>query len=388
MKDKNRFQTRSIQAGNEPDKDTGSVIAPMHLTSTFQQESVGIHKGFDYSRAGNPNRQRLEENVASLEEGDFGISFSSGMAATTALFQTLSAGDHVIIGQNVYGGTYRMAVEVLSDHGFEFDFVDTRSIDQIKSAIKQNTKWVFAETPTNPLLELCDIKQVAQLCKDYNIMLAVDNTFMSPYGQSPLSLGADIVMHSATKFLGGHSDLISGILVTDNSKLADRLYFIQKSGGAVSSPFDCWLLLRSTKTLSLRVQQQSNNAMELAKRLQSNSSIKRIIYPGLENHPQHELAKNQQRNPEGEPIFGSMISITLGSIDKRDHFLSRIKLFTLAESLGGVESLVCAPYHMTHVSVPKNIKEKIGLTADLLRLSVGVEHVEDLYLDICNALND
>jgi cystathionine beta-lyase/cystathionine gamma-synthase len=182
--------------------------------------------------------------------------------------------------------------------------------------------------------------------------------------------------------------LISGILVTDNSKLADRLYFIQKSGGAVSSPFDCWLLLRSTKTLSLRVQQQSNNAMELAKRLQSNSSIKRIIYPGLENHPQHELAKNQQRNPEGEPIFGSMISITLGSIDKRDHFLSRIKLFTLAESLGGVESLVCAPYHMTHVSVPKNIKEKIGLTADLLRLSVGVEHVEDLYLDICNALND
>ena len=388
MKDKNRFQTRSIQAGNEPDKDTGSVIAPMHLTSTFQQESVGIHKGFDYSRAGNPNRQRLEENVASLEEGNFGISFSSGMAATTALFQTLSAGDHVIIGQNVYGGTYRMAVEVLSDHGFEFDFVDTRSIDQIKSAIKQNTKWVFAETPTNPLLELCDIKQVAQLCKDHNIMLAVDNTFMSPYGQSPLSLGADIVMHSATKFLGGHSDLISGILVTDNSKLADRLYFIQKSGGAVSSPFDCWLLLRSTKTLSLRVQQQSNNAMELAKRLQSNSSIKRIIYPGLENHPQHELAKNQQRNPEGEPIFGSMISITLGSIDKRNHFLSRIKLFTLAESLGGVESLVCAPYHMTHVSVPKNIKKKIGLTADLLRLSVGVEHVEDLYLDICNALND
>ena len=388
MSKKTRFQTRAIHAGNEPDKETGAVVAPIHLTSTYQQEGVGLHKGFDYSRGGNPTRQRLEENIAALEEGQFGIAFASGMAATTALFQILNTGDHVIIGRNVYGGTYRMSVEVLSNHGFEFDFVDTRFLDQIEAAIKPSTKWVFVETPTNPLLELCDIQETAKLCKAHEISLAVDNTFMSPYGQTPLALGADIVMHSATKFIGGHSDLIAGALITNDASLAERLYFIQKSGGAIPSPFDCWILLRSTKTMGLRVQRQSDNAMELAQRIQSHPAVMSIIYPGLETHYQHDLALKQQLNPEGDPIFGCMISIRLSSIKKRDAFLSRIKLFTLAESLGGVESLVCIPYGMTHASVPTEMKKTMGLTEDLIRLSIGIEHIEDLYADISQALKD
>ena len=238
---KKHFHTRSIHVGNIPDSETGAVSVPLHFTSTYEQEKVGIHKGFDYSRAGNPTRICVEENIASLESGEYGISFSSGMAAITALFQTLKQGDHVIIGRNVYGGTYRMAVDVLSKHGFEFEFVDTRFIEKIENALRPNTKWIFVETPTNPLLELCDIALIANLCKNNDVKLAVDNTFMSPYGQNPLKLGADIVMHSATKFIGGHSDLIAGVLITNDTVLAEELYFIQKSGGAISSPFDCWL---------------------------------------------------------------------------------------------------------------------------------------------------
>lgn len=382
MNDNNHFETRAIHIGNEPEKETGSVSPPIHLTSTYQQEAVGKDKGFDYSRAGNPTRKRLEENLASLEKGKFGVAFSSGMAAITALFQTLYKGDHVIISRNVYGGTYRMAVNVLSNHGLEFEFVDTRYIDEIKSAIKPTTKLIFVETPTNPLLELCDIKQTSDLCKTNNICLVVDNTFMSPYGQSPLSLGADVVMHSATKFIGGHSDLIAGALITNDNTLAEKFYFVQKSGGAIPSPFDCWLLLRSTKTIALRVQTQSKNAMELANRLENDNVVKSVIYPGLESHKQHGLANKQQMNPEGDPIFGSIISLKCGSVEIRDKFLSRIKLFSLAESLGGVESLISVPYHMTHASVPSEIKKSIGLTEDLVRLSVGIEHIDDLHEDI------
>ena len=387
MNKKDKFQTIAIHIGNKPDKETGAVSPPIHLTSTFEQESVGNDKGFDYSRGGNPTRKRLEDNLAALEQGTYGLMFASGMAATTALFQTLSSGDHVIIGHNVYGGTYRMSTKVLSNHGIDFEFIDTRSTELIKSAIKQNTKLIFVETPTNPLLELCDIAETSKLCMDHNILLAVDNTFMSPYGQNPLTIGADVVMHSATKFIGGHSDILAGALVTNDPSLAEKLYFVQKSGGAVPSPFDCWLLLRSTKTIELRVQRQSDNAKEIAKRLQKSGIIDSVIYPGLESHSQHEIAVKQQVAPDGSPIFGSMISIRCGTVERRDRFLSKLRLFTLAESLGGVESLVCVPYDMTHAAVPEDSKESMGLTKDLVRLSIGIEHVDDLYDDIISSLD-
>ena len=387
MNKKDKFQTIAIHIGNKPDKETGAVSPPIHLTSTFEQESVGNDKGFDYSRGGNPTRKRLEDNLAALEQGTYGLIFASGMAATTALFQTLSSGDHVIIGHNVYGGTYRMSTKVLSNHGIDFEFIDTRSTDLIKSAIKQNTKLIFVETPTNPLLELCDIAETSKLCMDHNILLAVDNTFMSPYGQNPLTIGADVVMHSATKFIGGHSDILAGALVTNDSSIAEKLYFVQKSGGAVPSPFDCWLLLRSTKTMELRVQRQSDNAKNIAKRLQKSGIIDSVIYPGLESHTQHEIAVKQQVAPDGSPIFGSMISIRCGTVERRDRFLSKLRLFTLAESLGGVESLVCVPYEMTHAAVPEDSKESMGLTKDLVRLSIGIEHVDDLYDDIISSLD-
>ena len=386
MDNKDRFQTKAIHVGNKPDKETGAISPPINLTSTFEQESVGNDKGFDYSRGGNPTRKRLEDNLAALEQGTYGLMFASGMAATTALFQTLSSGDHVIIGHNVYGGTYRMSAKVLSNHGIDFEFIDTRSKDLIKSAIKQNTKLIFVETPTNPLLELCDIKETSKICMDHNILLVVDNTFMSPYGQNPLTIGADVVMHSATKSIGGHSDVLAGALITNDSSLAEKLYFVPKSGGAVPSPFDCWLLLRSTKTMELRVQRQSDNAKEIAKKLQKSGIIDSVIYPGLESHTQHEIAVKQQVTPDGSPIFGSMISIRCGTVERRDRFLSKLRLFTLAESLGGVESLVCVPYEMTHAAVPEDSKESMGLTKDLVRLSIGIEHVNDLYNDIISSL--
>ena len=386
MDNKDRFQTKAIHVGNKPDKETGAISPPINLTSTFEQESVGNDKGFDYSRGGNPTRKRLEDNLAALEQGTYGLMFASGMAATTALFQTLSSGDHVIIGHNVYGGTYRMSAKVLSNHGIDFEFIDTRSKDLIKSAIKQNTKLIFVETPTNPLLELCDIEETSKICMDHNILLVVDNTFMSPYGQNPLTIGADVVMHSATKSIGGHSDVLAGALITNDSSLAEKLYFVQKSGGAVPSPFDCWLLLRSTKTMELRVQRQSDNAKEIAKKLQKSGIIDSVIYPGLESHTQHEIAVKQQVTPDGSPIFGSMISIRCGTVERRDRFLSKLRLFTLAESLGGVESLVCVPYEMTHAAVPEDSKKSMGLTKDLVRLSIGIEHVNDLYNDIVSSL--
>ncbi|MEE2765092.1 MAG: PLP-dependent aspartate aminotransferase family protein [Candidatus Neomarinimicrobiota bacterium] len=384
---KYKFETRAIHKGNEADSKTGSVSPPIYLTSTYLQDGVGKDRGFDYSRASNPTRKRLEDNIASLETGTYAIAFSSGMAATTALFQTLNKGDHVIISRNVYGGTFRMATQVLSRQGLHFDFVDTRDSSNIHDWIKPNTKWVFIETPTNPLLELTDIKAVADLCKDANIKLTVDNTFMSPYGQRPLDLGADCVMHSSTKYIGGHSDVLGGVLVTRDDKLASQLYFIQKSGGAVPSPFDCWLRLRSTKTLSLRVKKASKNALKLAQMLSSHPSVVNTIYPGLETHPQHQLAKKQQKTPSGKSIYGSIVSIILESKKKCDDYLSKSNVFTLAESLGGVESLVCVPYEMTHADVPKEIKKSMGLVPELIRLSVGVEHIDDLMSDIGQALD-
>ena len=387
MSKKNKFETNAIHIGNEPDLSTGSISPPIHLTSTYVQEGIGKNKGYDYSRGNNPTRQRLEQNIASLEGGYDAIAFSSGMAATTALFQDLNQGDHVIISRNVYGGTYRMTTQVLSNHGLQFDFVDTTDIQNIKKAIKKNTKWVFVETPTNPMLEITDIAAVSDLCKKHNLLFAVDNTFMSPYGQRPIEQGADCVMHSSTKFIGGHSDVLGGILVAKNKELAEKLHFIQKSGGAIPSPFDSWLLLRSVKTMAMRVQKASDNAMVLAKYFDGHAKIVKTIYPGLDSHPENKIAQKQQYSPNGDIVYGSMVSLVFQSKVELDKFVNKINLFSLAESLGGVESLMSVPYFMTHADVPKEVKADMDLVPELLRLAVGIEHIDDLTADVDQALS-
>ena len=387
MGKKNKFETNAIHVGNEPDLSTGSISPPIHLTSTYVQEGIGKNKGYDYSRGNNPTRQRLEKNIASLESGYDAIAFSSGMAATTALFQGLNQGDHVIISRNVYGGTYRMTTQVLSNHGLQFDFVDTTDIQNIKKAIKKNTKWVFVETPTNPMLEITDIAAVSELCKKHNLLFAVDNTFMSPYGQRPIEQGADCVMHSSTKFIGGHSDVLGGILVAKNKDLSEKLHFIQKSGGAIPSPFDAWLLLRSVKTMAMRVQKASDNAMVLAKYFDGHAKIVKTIYPGLESHPENKIAQKQQYSPNGDIVYGSMVSLVFQSKLDLDRFVDKINLFSLAESLGGVESLMSVPYFMTHADVPKEVKAEMDLVPELLRLAVGIEHIDDLTADVDQALS-
>ena len=387
MSKKNKFETNAIHIGNEPDLSTGSISPPIHLTSTYVQEGIGKNKGYDYSRGNNPTRQRLEQNIASLEGGYDAIAFSSGMAATTALFQDLNQGDHVIISRNVYGGTYRMTTQVLSNHGLQFDFVDTTDIQNIKKAIRKNTKWIFVETPTNPMLEITDIAAVSELCKKHNLLFAVDNTFMSPYGQRPIEQGADCVMHSSTKFIGGHSDVLGGILVAKNKELAEKLHFIQKSGGAIPSPFDAWLLLRSVKTMAMRVQKASDNAMVLAKYFDGHAKIVKTIYPGLESHPENKIAQKQQYSPNGDIVYGSMVSLVFQSKLELDKFVDKINLFSLAESLGGVESLMSVPYFMTHADVPKEVKAEMDLVPELLRLAVGIEHIDDLTADVDQALS-
>ncbi|MFQ6612143.1 MAG: trans-sulfuration enzyme family protein [Fidelibacterota bacterium] len=380
------FSTKAIHAGNEADEKTGAVAPPIHLTSTYLQDAVGQDRGYDYSRVVNPTRNRLEVNLAALENCKYGVSFATGMAATTALFQLFNAGDHLIISRNTYGGTYRMAMNVLQRQGLEFQWVDSRNPQNIEAAINKNTKMVMVETPTNPMLGLCDIQATAEVCQKHGILLAVDNTFMSPYGQRPLDFGAHVSLHSSTKYLGGHSDVLGGVLLTNDSRIAEQLHFIQKSTGAVPSPFDCWLILRSTKTLELRYQKAADNALELAQWLNERDELTQVIYPGLDNHPQYQLAVKQQRTPKGEPIFGSIISIDLGSLAVRDQFLKRLKLFTLAESLGGVESLICNPYHMTHAAIPVKDKLAMGITESLVRLSVGIETIDDLKEDLHQAL--
>ena len=387
MSKKNKFETNAIHIGNEPDLSTGSISPPIHLTSTYVQEGIGKNKGYDYSRGNNPTRQRLEQNIASLEGGYDAIAFSSGMAATTALFQDLNQGDHVIISRNVYGGTYRMTTQVLSNHGLQFDFVDTTDIQNIEKAIKKNTKWIFVETPTNPMLEVTDIAAVSELCKKHNLFFAVDNTFMSPYGQRPIEQGADCVMHSSTKFIGGHSDVLGGILVAKNKELAEKLHFIQKSGGAIPSPFDAWLLLRSVKTMAMRVQKASDNAMVLAKYFDGHAKIVKTIYPGLDSHPENKIAQKQQYSPNGDIVYGSMVSLVFQSKVDLDKFVKKINLFSLAESLGGVESLMSVPYFMTHADVPKEVKADMDLVPELLRLAVGIEHIDDLTADVDQALS-
>ena len=380
------FSTKSIHVGNEADEALGSVSPPIHLSSTFKQDGVGNNRGHDYSRVSNPTRDRLEENLAALDGAKYAICYSTGMAATTALFQLFDAGDHIIISRNTYGGTYRMAMNVLKRQGIEFDWIDTREPENIKKYLKPNTKLVHVETPTNPLLELCDLEKTSKICKKAGVFLSVDNSFMSPYGQRPIEFGVDIVMQSSTKSLSGHSDVLGGVLTTNNEDLAERLRFLLKATGGVPSAFDNWILLRSTKTLALRYQKSSDNATELANWLNEQKNIDRVIYPGLSSHPQHEIAVKQQRTPEDKIIFGNMISIDLGSLESRDTFLKSIEVFTLAESLGGVESLVCVPYNMTHAAVPEKTKLEMGITETLVRLAVGIEDLTDLKADLIRGL--
>jgi cystathionine beta-lyase/cystathionine gamma-synthase len=383
-----KFSTKAIHIGNKADKESGSVSPPIHLTSTFKQDAVGQTRGFDYSRVSNPTRQRLEENLASLDNAKHAICFSTGMAATTALFQLFDSGDHILISRNTYGGTYRMSMNVLRRQGIEFEWIDTRDTGNVEKHIRPNTKLVHLETPTNPLLELCDLNAIVNVCKKHDILMSVDNTFMSPYGQRPLELGVDVVMQSSTKSLSGHSDILGGVLTTNDDELDERLRFLLKATGGVPSSFDNWILLRSTKTLGLRYQKSSDNATELAQWLADQDNLDRVIYPGLKNHPQHEIALKQQKTPNGEVIFGNMISIDVGTIEARDRFLERLDVFTLAESLGGVESLVCVPYDMTHAAIPVKAKLELGITETLIRLSIGIEDVGDLKADLQNALKD
>ncbi len=374
------FSTDAIHAGQMPDPVTGAVITPIYQTSTYAQEELGKHKGYEYGRTHNLTRQALEKNIAVLEKGKHGIAFASGLAATHALMGLLKSGDHVIASNNVYGGTYRLFELIIKDYGINYSWVNTSDLSNIEKAITPNTKMVFLETPTNPMLNLTDLKGAAKICKKNKLISVVDNTFMSPYFQNPLTLGCDIVLHSQTKYINGHSDVISGILITSSDKIHERLRYIQNATGGVPSPFDCWLILRSTKTLAVRMERHNANAIKIANFLVDSKLGKKVYYPGLPAHPQHELAKKQMRG------FGGMISCDLGDIELTKKLLKNVKIFTLGESLGGVESLINHPASMTHASVPKEDRDAMGLTESLVRFSVGIEDVEDLIEDIKQAI--
>lgn len=374
------FSTDAIHAGQKPDPTTGAVITPLYLTSTYAQEEIGKHKGYEYGRTHNLNRSAYENNLAALEKGKYGIAFSSGLAATNALMGLLNPGDHIIATENVYGGTYRLFELILKNFGLEFSWIDTNDLALLQTSLKSNTKMIFIETPTNPMLQLTDLELAADFAQKNKLISVVDNTFMSPYFQNPLSLGIDIVIHSATKYINGHSDVIGGIIVTNNDEYHERLRYLQNAAGAVPSPFDCWLTLRATKTLAVRMERHEKNALAIAEHLLKIPSIRKVFYPGLPQHHQYELAKKQMRG------FGGMVTVDLGSFNEANNFVKKLKIFTLAESLGGVESLVCHPVSMTHGSIPKEKRDKIGLSEGIVRLSVGIEDIEDLIEDINQAL--
>jgi cystathionine beta-lyase/cystathionine gamma-synthase len=376
------FSTRAIHAGQSPDPTTGAVITPIYQTSTYAQEALGRNKGFEYARTHNATRAALEGNLASLEGGRHGLCFSSGLAATMTLMQTLSAGDHVVAGDNLYGGTYRMFTKVMSRFGLEYSFVGSADVAAMERAFRPNTKMVFVETPTNPMMQLTDLAAVSERAHARGIRVIVDNTFMTPFFQRPLALGCDVVLHSVTKYLNGHSDLVGGALVTSDDELAERLRFLQNAVGAVPGPMDCWLALRGTKTLAVRMERHEHNARALAALLAERVGSDHVFYPGLPSHPQHALAKRQATG------FGGMISFIPGdgSLDAGRCVFDRFRLFTRAESLGGVESLVCHPASMTHASVPRDVRLAIGFADGLLRLSVGIEDLDDLRDDLLTAL--
>ncbi|MFQ5662472.1 MAG: trans-sulfuration enzyme family protein [Terriglobia bacterium] len=374
------FATDAIHVGQEPDPTTGAVVAPIYQTSTYVQEELGKHKGYEYARASNPTRTALERNLARLEGGRHALAFSSGMAAINALMTLLKSGDHVVCSHAVYGGTYRLFSQVLVNFGLAFSYVDTTCAANVERAIKKNTRMLYIETPTNPTMAISDLSEMSRIAHARKIPLVVDNTFMSPYLQRPLEFGADLVVHSTTKFLNGHSDSIGGAVVLARQEDYDRLYFIQKSAGAILSPFDCWLVLRGVKTLAVRMEQHNKNAQAIADYLEPHPKVKRVFYPGLRSHPQHELGKRQMKG------FGAMLSFELGSREAAARLLRQAKLCSLGESLGGVETLISHPVTMTHASVPLAEREKIGITEGLVRLSVGIEDVEDLIADLDRAL--
>ncbi len=375
------MKTRLIHGGIEGDIHTGAVSTPIYQVSTYKQEGIGVHKGYEYSRTGNPTRHALETYMADIEGGARGLAFGSGMAALSTILSLCSQGDHLVVGDDVYGGTYRVITRVFSKLGLEATYVDTTDLAAVEKALRPNTRMIIMETPTNPLLNVSDVRAVAAIAKSKGVLLVVDNTFMTPYWQNPLDLGADIVFHSATKYLGGHSDVVAGIVVTKEAELGEQLHFQQNAIGAILGPQDSWLLLRGAKTLGIRMEEHEKNANQLAHWLQEQASISRVLYPGLASHPGHEQMKKQARG------FGGMISFDVGSDSRAEEVLSKLKYFTLAESLGAVESLIGLPARMTHASIPAERRAELGITDGLLRISVGIEDVEDLMEDLEQALS-
>ena len=377
-----RFGTRAVHAGQLADPLSGAVMTPIYQTSTYVQEGLGKHKGYEYARTRNPTREALERNVAALEGGRHGFAFGSGLAALDACLKLLSAGDHVVSGENVYGGSHRQMTHIWARLGLTFTFVDGGDSAAVAAAVTPKTKMVYAETPTNPMMRLCDLAATGEIARQAGALFVVDNTFATPFFQQPLQFGADIVLHSTTKYLNGHSDMIGGLLVTSRDDLAERLAFIQNGSGAVPGPFDCWLALRGTKTLALRMRQHDASGRRIAEWLGTHPRVKRVYYPGLPSHPQHELARRQMKG------FGGMLSLELGDLGFARRVVERTRIFALAESLGGVESLIGHPASMTHASVPREMRERMGLTDSLIRLSVGIEDVDDLIADLDQALAD
>jgi len=380
LRDDARFSTVCIHAGQEPDPSTGAIITPIYQTSTYVQESLGRHKGYEYARTSNPTRSALEANVTALERGRAGFAFASGMAAIGAVTSLLKAGDHVVVTDNTYGGTYRLFERVLTRAGLSFTYVDTGDEDAVAAAITPATRMVFVETPTNPILTLTDLERVAVLAHEHDLRLVVDNTFASPYLQQPIALGADLVVHSTTKYLNGHSDSVGGIVVAARDEDAEWLKFVQNAAGAILGPFDSWLVLRGTKTLAVRMAQHNANGLALARFLAVHPKVERVLYPGLPSHPQYALASRQMNG------YGGMLSFDVGSLDAARRVLERVRIIALAESLGGVESLISHPATMTHASVPPERRAALGITDSLLRISAGIEDVQDLEADLADAL--
>jgi len=375
-----KFSTKSIHAGQDPDPTTGAVTVPIYQTSTYAQEGLGKHKGFEYARTQNPTRLALERNLAALEGGQTCFAFASGMAATNAVMTLLKAGDHVIVSDNTYGGTFRLFDKVLRNFGLEFSYVDAREPHNVEEAARAETRMVFIETPTNPVMSLVDIRAVSEITRRRGIRLVVDNTFMSPFFQRPLELGADIVVHSTTKYLNGHSDSIGGAAILNDEEDIVRMAFIQNAAGAILSPMDSWLVMRGTKTLAVRMRQHDENGRIVAQFLSEHPKIQKVYYPGLKSHPQHELAVRQMSG------FGGMIAFETGSLENAKHVLESVRLCTLGESLGGVETLISHPATMTHASVPELERNRLGITDGLVRVSVGIEDVEDIIEDLDQAL--
>ena len=374
------FATRAIHVGQEPDPLTGAVSVPIYPTSTYVQEEIGRHKGYEYARVSNPTRDRLETNLAALEGGIAAPVFGSGMAAINAVATMLKAGDHVVAGHNLYGGTPRLFNQVLVNFGLTFTYVDTSDVNNVERAIQKNTRLVFLETPTNPLMELCDLRAICDLSHRHGVEVVVDNTFMSPYFQRPIEFGADMVVHSTTKFLNGHSDGLGGVVVCTKPEQAEKLAFLQKCAGAILSPFECWLILRGVKTLAVRMLQHDCNGRKVADFLSQHKKVQKVFYPGLSDHPQHELAKRQMTG------FGSMIAFETGSLENANKMLRKVRVCSLAESLGGVETLISHPATMTHAGVGEEVRRKIGITDGMVRISVGIENVEDILGDLDQAL--